>query len=90
MMFLTGSAPPAYATIMLYSLARECAKLVRITEDELKRARNRLKCELLYSLESHTNLCDDIGQLLVRGVTADYDAMCKNIDAVDKNQLERL
>lgn len=59
-----------------------------VTDEELDRARNMLKCNVLTQLESRLVLFEDIGrQILTYGEREDAASMCAKIDAVTKENI---
>lgn len=78
---------------MVYVMADQFARLAfaPITDEELSRARNMLKCNVLTCLESHHMVFEDIGQQLI------YDnkyltplEVCEMIDNVSKEDIARV
>ena len=62
-----------------------------VTDEELDRARNMLKCNVLTQLESRLVLFEDMGrQVLTYGSREDMDTTCQKIDAVTKEELRDL
>lgn len=62
-----------------------------VTDEELDRARNMLKCNVLSQLESRLILFEDIGrQILTYGHREDTATMCAKVDAVTKEDLQRI
>jgi processing peptidase subunit alpha len=62
-----------------------------VTDEELDRARNMLKCNVLTQLESRLVLFEDLGrQVLTYGVREDMHTTCEKIDAVSKEDLTKL
>ncbi|KAL3780411.1 hypothetical protein HJC23_004348 [Cyclotella cryptica] len=59
-----------------------------VTDEELDRARNMLKCNVLTQLESRLVLFEDIGrQILTYGKREDAASMCAKIDVVTKEDI---
>lgn len=74
-------------------LAEQFAKLasVDVTDEELNRAKNMLRCNVLTQLESRLVLFEDIGrQILTYGKREDVKSMCDKIDAVTKQDIRRV
>ena len=74
-------------------LAEQFAKLasVDVTDEELNRAKNMLRCNVLTQLESRLVLFEDIGrQILTYGKREDVTSMCDKIDAVTKQDIRRV
>jgi processing peptidase subunit alpha len=62
-----------------------------VTDEEIDRARNMLKCNVLSQLESRLILFEDIGrQILTYGHREDTATMCAKVDAVTKEDLQRI
>ncbi|EQC31326.1 hypothetical protein SDRG_10928 [Saprolegnia diclina VS20] len=62
-----------------------------VDETELSRAKNQLKSSVLMNLESRMILYEDIGrQLLTYGIRESPDVICGKIDAVTKEDLQRV
>jgi processing peptidase subunit alpha len=62
-----------------------------VTDEELDRARNMLKCNVLTQLESRLVLFEDIGrQILTYGKREDAATMCAKIDAVTKEEIREV
>ncbi len=60
-----------------------------VTDEEIDRARNMLKCNVLSQLESRLILFEDIGrQILTYGHREDTATMCAKVDAVTKEDLQ--
>jgi mitochondrial-processing peptidase subunit alpha len=88
-----GSSKPKFARSVLHVLADHIAKLSLdlVTDEELDRARNMLKCNVLTQLESRLVLFEDLGrQVLTYGHREDMDTTCRKIDSVTKEQLRDL
>ena len=87
---ISGSSVPLKSTEVTTVLAEHFMKLAvqPVTDEELERARNMLKCNVLTQLESRLVLFEDIGrQILTYGKREDTDAMCHKIDAVSKEDI---
>ena len=62
-----------------------------MTDEELSRAQNMLKCNVLTQLESRLVLFEDIGrQILTYGKREDAATMCAKIDAVTKEDIQQV
>lgn len=62
-----------------------------VTDEELDRARNMLRCNVLTQLESRLVLFEDIGrQILTYGKREDAATMCAKIDNVTKEDIQRV
>mmetsp|Transcript_6749 Transcript_6749/g.9530 ORF Transcript_6749/g.9530 Transcript_6749/m.9530 type:complete len:571 (+) Transcript_6749:156-1868(+) len=62
-----------------------------VTDEEIDRARNMLKCNVLTQLESRLVLFEDMGrQVLTYGHREDTETMCRKIDSVTKEDLREL
>ena len=87
---ISGSAPGAKAGDMTRVLAENMMRLAveEVTDEELDRARNMLKNNVLTQLESRLVLFEDIGrQILTYGKREGTKEMCTKIDNVDKKML---
>ena len=87
---MSGSCKPAHAREMTRVLIDHFLKLENelVTDEELSRARNMLKCNVLTQLESRLVLFEDIGrQILTYGKREDAATMCAKIDAVTKEDI---
>lgn len=87
---ISGSAPGAKAGDMTRVIAENIMRLAveEVTDEELDRARNMLKNNVLTQLESRLVLFEDIGrQLLTYGKREGTEEMCMKIDSVDKKML---
>lgn len=90
---ITGSSKPKHSRDVLQVLAEHIARLSvdLVTDEELDRARNMLKCNVLTQLESRLVLFEDLGrQVLTYGQREDMETTCKKIDEVTKEQLREL
>eukprot|EP00552_Chaetoceros_brevis_P004769 CAMPEP_0197735418 /NCGR_PEP_ID=MMETSP1435-20131217/671_1 /TAXON_ID=426625 /ORGANISM="Chaetoceros brevis, Strain CCMP164" /LENGTH=102 /DNA_ID=CAMNT_0043323137 /DNA_START=35 /DNA_END=340 /DNA_ORIENTATION=+ len=90
---LSGSSIGTKAGDMTKVLAENMMRLAldEVSDEELDRARNMLKCNVLTQLESRLVLFEDIGrQLLTYGKREDTESMCKKIDDVDKKMIKEL
>ncbi|CAB9525150.1 processing peptidase subunit alpha [Seminavis robusta] len=90
---ITGSSQPKHSRDVIHVLADHLARLSMelVTDEELDRARNMLKCNVLTQLESRLVLFEDLGrQVLTYGHREDMDTTCRKIDAVTKEDLQEL
>lgn len=90
---ISGSCPPARGGDMTRALVGHFQKLESefVTDEELDRARNMLKCNVLTQLESRLVLFEDIGrQILTYGKREDAATMCAKIDAVTKEDIREV
>lgn len=74
-------------------LAEHFAKLAMtdVSMEELSRAKNMLRCNVLTQLESRLVLFEDIGrQILTYGKREDVKSMCDKIDAVTQEDIRRV
>jgi len=88
---MSGSCPPANSRALTQELVRQSRHLREecVTEEELARARNMLKCNVLTQLESRLVLCEDIvRKILTYGKREDATIMCAKIDAVMKEDIQ--
>lgn len=87
---ISGSSIPAKSSDLTRVLADHFDKLASypVMDEELDRARNMLKCNVLTQLESRLVLFEDIGrQILTYGKREDTAAMCQKIDNVTKEDI---
>jgi processing peptidase subunit alpha len=90
---IQGSAPPDKIGDLTKALVENFQKLADelVTDEELSRARNMLKCNVLTQLESRVVLFEDIGrQILTYGEREDAASMCAKIDAVTKETIRAI
>jgi mitochondrial-processing peptidase subunit alpha len=90
---ITGSSTPKHTRDCLHVLADHVFRLSNdlVSDEELDRARNMLKCNVLTQLESRLVLFEDLGrQVLTYGTREDMDTTCRKIDAVTKEELREL
>ncbi len=88
-----GSSLPTKSRDVVRVLAEHFHKLAHdyVTDEELDRARNMLKCNVLSQLESRLVLFEDIGrQILTYGKREGTQQMCEKIDAVTKEDILKL
>ncbi len=90
---ISGSSTPSKAGDMTRVLAENLLRLGMdlVEDEELDRARNMLKCNVLTQLESRLVLFEDVGrQILTYNRREDSKDMCAKIDAVTKEDLRTL
>ena len=90
---ISGSTIPQKAGELTKVLAEHFMKLAidLVDDEELDRARNMLKCNVLTQLESRLVLFEDVGrQILTYNKREGSQEMCAKIDAVTKEDLRRL
>eukprot|EP00584_Thalassiosira_punctigera_P022120 CAMPEP_0172554550 /NCGR_PEP_ID=MMETSP1067-20121228/55223_1 /TAXON_ID=265564 ORGANISM="Thalassiosira punctigera, Strain Tpunct2005C2" /NCGR_SAMPLE_ID=MMETSP1067 /ASSEMBLY_ACC=CAM_ASM_000444 /LENGTH=575 /DNA_ID=CAMNT_0013342945 /DNA_START=93 /DNA_END=1820 /DNA_ORIENTATION=+ len=90
---ISGSCKPQKIREMTRAMVEHFLKLkdVCVTDEELDRARNMLKCNVLTQLESRLVLFEDIGrQILTYGKREDALTMCAKIDAVTKEDIQKV
>lgn len=90
---MAGSARPDKAGEMTRALVEHFLKLEAelVTDEELDRARNMLRCNVLTQLESRLVLFEDIGrQILTYSKREDAATMCAKIDNVTKEDIQRV
>ena len=90
---ISGSCDPEKSRDLTRALVDHFLKLEKdfVTDEELDRARNMLKCNVLTQLESRLVLFEDIGrQILTYGKREDAATMCAKIDAVTKEDIRRV
>lgn len=77
---------------MVYAIQNEWVRLcLAVTEDEVKRAKNQLKTNLLLSLDGSTAIAEDIGrQMLTLGKRVDLGATLELIDSVDAKRVREV
>ena len=87
---ISGSSAPLKSLDVTRVLAEHFGKLATqpVTDEELDRARNMLKCNVLTQLESRLVLFEDIGrQILTYGKREDSHTMSEKIDSVTKEDI---
>lgn len=87
---IQGSSRPDKSEEMTAAIIENFLKLADnlVSDEELSRARNMLKCNVLTQLESRLVLFEDIGrQILTYGEREDAASMCAKIDAVTKENI---
>ena len=90
---IQGSCKPEMSGELAKVLAKNLTILAEelVTDEELNRARNMLKCNVLTQLESRLVLFEDIGrQILTYGEREDAASMCAKIDAVTKESIREI
>eukprot|EP00521_Asterionellopsis_glacialis_P017568 CAMPEP_0195295620 /NCGR_PEP_ID=MMETSP0707-20130614/17725_1 /TAXON_ID=33640 /ORGANISM="Asterionellopsis glacialis, Strain CCMP134" /LENGTH=575 /DNA_ID=CAMNT_0040356885 /DNA_START=66 /DNA_END=1793 /DNA_ORIENTATION=+ len=90
---LSASCIPSKSRDATLVLAEQLNKLKTelVTDEEIDRARNMLKCNVLTQLESRLVLFEDMGrQVLTYGHREDTETMCRKIDSVTKEDLREL
>jgi len=90
---ISGSSIPQKSGDMTRVLAENLFRLAveEVSDEELDRARNMLKCNVLTQLESRLVLFEDLGrQILTYGKREGTKQMCDKIDAVDKKTIKEL
>lgn len=87
---ISGSSVPNKSGDVTRVIAEHLHKLAttHVSDEELDRARNMLKCNVLTQLESRLVLFEDIGrQILTYGRREDAETMCARIEGVTKEQI---
>lgn len=90
---ISGSSTPNKSGDITRVLAEHFGMLAMdlVSDEELERARNMLKNNVLTQLESRLVLFEDMGrQVLTYGHREEESAMCQKIDAVTKQELREL
>jgi processing peptidase subunit alpha len=90
---MSGSSAPGKSGDVVRVLAEHFGMLSvdLVSDEELERARNMLKNNVLSQLESRLVLFEDMGrQVLTYGHREDTHTMCRKIDAVTKEDLREL
>jgi processing peptidase subunit alpha len=90
---ISGSSIPQKSGDVTRVLAENLFRLAveEVSDEELDRARNMLKCNVLTQLESRLVLFEDLGrQILTYGKREGTKQMCDKIDAVDKKTIKEL
>lgn len=90
---ISGSTVPSKVRDMVQVLASHMARLAvePVLEEELSRARNMVKCNVLTQLESRLALFEDLGrQVLTYGRREDVSTTCKRIEAVSAQDILEL
>jgi mitochondrial-processing peptidase subunit alpha len=88
-----STAVPTKVVDLVTILADQMARLAvqPVTDVELTRARNMLKCNVLSQLESRLILFEDMGrQVLTYGAREDSQTTCRKIDAVTVQDIQSL
>ncbi|KAL7469033.1 hypothetical protein ACHAXS_009296, partial [Conticribra weissflogii] len=87
---ISGSCRPDKAGDLTRAMIAAFVELSQrsVTEEELQRAKNMLKCNVLTQLESRLVSFEDIGrQILTYGRREEAEAMCERIDAVTREDI---
>ncbi|KAL7551060.1 hypothetical protein ACHAWF_014262 [Thalassiosira exigua] len=87
---IAGSCEPERSRDLTLAIADQFSKLGTdlVADEELDRARNMLKCNVLTQLESRLVLMEDVGrQMLTYGKREDAATMCAKIDAVTREDV---
>ena len=90
---MSGSSVPAKSGDVARVLAENFLTLATdfVSDEELDRARNMLKCNVLTQLESRMVLFEDVGrQILTYGKREGTEEMCRKIDDVTKEDILRI
>lgn len=90
---MASTAQPSRVRDTVIILAKQLAILAlkQVSEIELARARNMLKCNVLTQLESRLVIFEDMGrQVLTYGKRENAAATCAKIDAVTAEDIQRL
>jgi len=90
---LSGSTTPNRANDMIRVFAEHLLKLAKeqVTDEELDRAKNMLRGNVLTQLESRFVLFEDIGrQVLTYGRREHAQETCNKIDAVSKSDIQEV
>ena len=90
---ISGASSPAKSADLALVFLEHFAKLAvqPVTDEELSRARNMLKCNVLTQLESRAVLFEDIGrQLLTYGERSPPSEICEKIANVTKEDIMRV
>jgi len=90
---ISGSSKPENSRDLTRVITEHFAKLTTdlVKDEEIDRARNMLKCNVLSQLESRLVLFEDIGrQILTYGKRESVEEMCKKIDAVTAEDLREI
>jgi len=90
---ICGSCKPNKAGELTKAIVEQFLVLENqlVSDEELDRARNMLKCNVLTQLESRLVLFEDIGrQIATYGKREDAVTMCAKIDAVTKEDIQNV
>lgn len=90
---ITGSSIPSKSRDLLRVFAEHFMRLISddVSFEELDRARNMLKCNILTQLESRLVLFEDLGrQVLTYGMRERTQDMCRKIEEVTKEDIVKL
>ncbi|KAK1387104.1 Mitochondrial processing peptidase, beta subunit, and related enzymes (Insulinase superfamily) [Heracleum sosnowskyi] len=79
------------ACLVMLELTKLCSKRSVISEDELVRARNKVKATLLRDMDKTSCVAEDIGrQILAHGRRITYAELFASIDAVDVEKIKKV
>ncbi|KAK1387101.1 hypothetical protein POM88_015284 [Heracleum sosnowskyi] len=79
------------ACLVMLELTKLCSKRSVISEDELVRARNKVKATLLLDMDKTSCVAEDIGrQILAHGRRITYAELFASIDAVDVEKIKKV
>lgn len=87
---ISGSSEPSKSRDLMRVFADHFMRLMSedVSDEELNRARNMLKCNVLSHLESRLVLFEDLGrQILTYGKREQTDEMCQKIDDITKGDI---
>jgi len=90
---ISGSCHSDKSGDMTRTIAEHLLKLAAhpVSDEELDRARNMLKCNVLTQLESRLVLFEDLGrQILTYGKREGIEDVCNKVDAVTANDIRNL
>ncbi|KAJ3078877.1 Mitochondrial-processing peptidase subunit alpha, partial [Quaeritorhiza haematococci] len=91
---ISASVPPSpdsHRSILPILCDQLLTMTAHITEEELSRAKNQLKSNLLMSLESRIVELEDVGrQIMVHGKRLGIQEMCKRIETLTPDDLKRV
>ncbi|GMH83749.1 hypothetical protein TrVE_jg3501 [Triparma verrucosa] len=90
---ISGASVPSMSQNLTFQILEQFAKLSyqNVTDEELSRAKNMLRCNVLTQLESRQILAEDlVRQFQTYGERLDPAVICEKIDAVTKDDLRRI
>merc|ERR1719506_3544731 len=90
---ISGASVPSMSQNLTYQILEQFAKLSYqpVTDEELSRAKNMLRCNVLTQLESRQILAEDlVRQFQTYGERVDPQDICARIDAVTKDDIRRV
>ena len=90
---ISGSCKPQAAEQLTAAIVEQFHALEGglVSDEELSRARNMLKCNVLTQLESRLVLFEDVArQISTYGKVEDAASMCEKIDAVTREDIQRI